>query len=70
MVGCYVHGIFDSAQVSGALVKRLFEAKNLTFNGTVTDRRQYRDKQLDILADTVRKSLDMELIYRILREGI
>ena len=69
-VGCYVHGIFDSAQVSGALVKRLFEAKNLTFNGTVTDRRQYRDKQLDILADTVRKSLDMELIYRILREGI
>ena len=68
--GCYVHGIFDSSQVSGALVKRLFEAKGLTFEGAVTDRKVYREQQLDILAETVRKSLNMELIYRILREGI
>ena len=68
--GCYVHGIFDSSDVSGRLIKALFEAKGLNYEGNITDRREYREKQLDLLADTVRKSLDMELVYKIIREGI
>ena len=51
-------------------IKALFEAKGLTYEGNITDRREYREKQLDLLADTVRKSLDMELVYKIIREGI
>ena len=68
--GCYVHGIFDSADVSGRLVKALFEAKNLPFTGSAVDRRIYRQQQFDIMADAVRESLDMKLIYKIIEEGV
>ncbi|MDO4864131.1 MAG: cobyric acid synthase [Ruminococcus sp.] len=68
--GCYVHGIFDSAEVSGRLVRALYQRKGLTYTGTAIDRREYRENQLDLLADSVRKSLDMELIYRIIEVGV
>lgn len=68
--GCYVHGIFDSAEVSGRLVRALYQRRGLTYSGEAVDRRKYRDIQLDVLADNVRKNLDMELIYRIIEEGV
>ena len=68
--GCYVHGVFDSADVSGRLVKALYERKGLRYIGEAVDRRKYRDIQLDILAENVRKNIDMELIYRIIKEGV
>ncbi|MBO6116521.1 MAG: cobyric acid synthase [Ruminococcus sp.] len=68
--GCYVHGLFDSAQVSGIIVKELLKRKNVAFTGTPTDRKVYRNIQLDLLAENVRKNLDMKLIYRIIEEGI
>ena len=68
--GCYVHGIFDSAEVSGRLIEKLFAAKGSERSVSAADRAAYRDRQLDILADSVEQSLDMQLIYRILEEGI
>ena len=68
--GCYVHGIFDSAEVSGRLVKALYQLKGMEYRGNITDRREYRNSQLDLLADNVRKNLDMELVYRIIEEGV
>ena len=68
--GCYVHGIFDSAEVSGRLIKGLYQRKGLTYSGDAVDRRKYRNSQLDKLADGVRNALDMELIYRIIEEGV
>ena len=68
--GCYVHGIFDSASVSGALVRALYAAKGLHYQGEAADRRQHREQQLDMLADTVRKSLDMQKIYQIMEDGV
>lgn len=70
VAGCYVHGIFDSAEVSGKLVRHLFRCRGLEYTGQIIDRRQYRESQLDLLADTVRKNIDMELVYKILEEGI
>ena len=64
--GCYIHGIFDEPGVSAAVVKTLYERKGLCFDGAGIDRRAYKEKQFDILADAVREALDMELIYRIL----
>lgn len=64
--GCYIHGIFDEPEVSSAVVKTLYERRGLHFDGTGIDRRAYKEKQFDILADEVRKNLDMELIYTIL----
>ena len=63
--GCYIHGIFDEPRVSEATVRTLYERRGLHFDGTAVDRRAYKEKQFDILADRVREALDMELIYRI-----
>ena len=68
--GCYIHGIFDSGEVSGRLVGALFKAKGEERRIKATDRRAYRETQLEKLADAVESSLDMGLIYRILEEGI
>lgn len=65
--GCYVHGIFDSDEVSAALVKALCGRRGAEFTNTRESRREYKQRQFDILADEVRKSLDMEFIYKILK---
>ena len=33
-------------------------------------RRAYKEQQFDILADEVRKSLNMELLYKMIEEGL
>ncbi len=68
--GSYIHGIFDTAECAGALVRALYDRKGLHFDGTAIDRKAYREAQFDILADAVRKALDMDKIYRILEDGI
>ncbi len=65
--GCYLHGVFDDA--AGAIVRALTDGRGLSV-GEIPDARAYKELQYDKLAETVRKSLDMELIYKILREGI
>ena len=64
--GCYIHGVFDEPQISSAVVKTLYERRGLRFDGKGIDRTEYKERQFDILADEVRKALDMELIYRII----
>ena len=68
--GSYVHGIFDRADVSERLIRALYDRKGILWNEKGTDRTAYREKQFDLLADTVRKSLDMDKIYHILEEGV
>ena len=68
--GCYIHGIFDSADVSESIVKALYKRKNLNYSGKKIDRKIYKEQQYDLLADEVRKNIDMELLYKILNEGI
>lgn len=68
--GCYIHGVFDSAEVSERIVKTLFERKGLTYGGGTTDRKAYKEMQFDILAKNVRENIDMELVYKILEQGI
>ena len=70
IAGCYVHGIFDSAAVSGALIHALYQAKGLKYHGEVLDRRAHRESQLNLLADIVRKNLDIEKVYQIMEEGV
>ena len=68
--GCYIHGVFDSAEVSERIVKTLFERRGLTYGGGKTDRKAYKEMQFNILAKNVRENIDMELIYKILEQGI
>lgn len=68
--GCYVHGIFDSEQVSERLVRKLFERKGADCPKGTADRKAYKEAQFDMLAEGVRRSLDRELLYKIVREGL
>lgn len=68
--GCYIHGIFDGGEVSSRIVSELFRRKGLEYTGGTIDRNAYKQSQYDLLAESVRESLDMELIYKIIREGI
>ncbi len=68
--GSYVHGIFDNSEVSRRIVKRLFQKKGLNMTEGESDRKTYKERQFDILADEVRKSLNMELLYKIVEEGL
>lgn len=68
--GCYIHGIFDSPQVSERIVRTLYERKGVKYLGGIVDRAAYKELQFDKLAEGVRKSIDMELLYKIVGEGL
>ncbi|MBQ4249579.1 MAG: cobyric acid synthase [Clostridia bacterium] len=69
--GTYIHGIFDSPRVSETIISALCRNKGIDPDMIKTyDAAGYRERQYDILAQTVRESLDMELIYRILNREV
>ncbi len=69
--GSYLHGIFDSREFTQALVGALLEAKGLDANDVhAVDMSRYKEEQYDKLAQVIRENMDMELVYRILNEGI
>lgn len=68
--GCYVHGIFDTPDVSERIVHRLFESKGIKYTGEKKDRYEYKEKQFDILADNVRNNINMDLLYKIIENGV
>ena len=68
--GTYLHGAFDREGVAEAVVSALFEEKGLDPSKVrAVDQKAYKERQYDLLAEAVRKSLDMDLVYRILEEG-
>lgn len=68
--GTYLHGLFDSGELTGRLADWLLERKGLPLAAVRPESHQaYQERQFDLLADTVRAGLDMEAVYRIM-EGI
>ena len=67
--GTYLHGLFDSGELTTALADWLLERKGLDKSAvTLENHQDYQDRQIDILADAVRQSLDMDAIYKIMEE--
>ncbi len=64
--GCYIHGLFDSGEITGEIVKALYERKGLKYTNPGYDNALYRQRQFDRMADEVRRNMDMEFIYGIL----
>ncbi|MDE7219799.1 MAG: cobyric acid synthase [Oscillospiraceae bacterium] len=65
--GTYVHGVFDAPGVADAALKALCRKKGVDFAQLgAFDAVFYRERQYDLLADAVRASLDMELVYRMI----
>ena len=69
--GTYIHGIFDENGVAAAIVETLLEKKGLHMETTGQyDREAYKQQQYNLLADTIRNNMDMEMLYRILNRQV
>lgn len=65
--GTYLHGLFDTGELTDALAKYLCRRKGLDADAAApVPMEQYREEQFNLLADGVRAALDMEAIYRII----
>lgn len=68
--GCYIHGIFDTAEASGGFVKAVLEMKGYDTSGIETkDWNAHKEEQYDRLADIIRNNMDMEAVYRMIERG-
>ena len=69
--GCLLHGLFDKEAVARNLVSTLLSRKGLKEDDIETfDLDVFKQTQYDILADAVRKSIDMQQLYKIIEEGV
>ncbi len=69
--GSYIHGIFDTKECAEALAAALFAAKGLEASAVhAVDMKAYKEEQYDKLAQAIRENMDMELVYRIIKEGV
>lgn len=65
--GTYLHGLFDSGELTGKLVAWLCQRKGLDAkDAAAEDHWTYQERQYDLLADGLRHALDMDAVYRIL----
>ena len=68
--GSYVHGIFDEGEIAKTVVGILAEKKGVLLDtSTMMDYSQFKEQQYDKLAEGLRKSMDMEAVYAMLREA-
>ncbi|MDD7794987.1 cobyric acid synthase [Clostridium sp. 'White wine YQ'] len=70
VIGTYFHGIFDNGEFTLQLLNKIRKTFNIELQNKVFNYYDYKNTQYDELALIVRKSLDMEKIYKILNEGV
>jgi adenosylcobyric acid synthase len=67
VLGTYVHGFFDSGEMSQKLLSIIYEKKGISSSvPQIEDAWAHQNKELDKLADVLRQSLDFEMIYEII----
>lgn len=65
--GTYLHGLFDTGELTEKLVKYLCDRKGIKYSEAAPiSHSAYVEKQYDILADGVRAAMDFDKIYKIL----
>lgn len=69
--GSYIHGIFDKEDVVKTIVAELLKKKGLD-DSLVSglDVKAYKERQYDLLADGIRNNMDIDMLYKILNEGV
>lgn len=70
--GTYLHGIFDNLSWTRELLNNLRQRRGLPEKSGPFSRtyREYKEMEYDNLAATVRASLDMDKIYKIIEQGV
>ncbi len=65
--GTYIHGVFDNREVARGIVDALALRKGVTVDTSgVLDYMEFKETQYNLLADTVRKHMDMDAVYAML----
>lgn len=68
--GSYIHGIFDEKGVSQTLVSALATRKGMCLSvSSNPDYGEYKEAQYNQLARMIREHMDMDAVYRLLREA-
>lgn len=68
--GSYVHGLFDCGSIAVTMIEALAKKKGISMENLIhMDYQSFKETQYDKLADTLRKYLNMEEIYGMLREA-
>lgn len=68
VMGTYIHGVFDGVNFREHICNILRNKKNIQVRKSAVYE-NIRERELDKLADIVRKSVDMDAIYRIIKES-
>ncbi len=69
--GSYIHGLFDAPGIADSLLQSLCRKKGVDFAQLQAfDATAYKQRQYDKLAQVLRESLDMDLIYKALRKQL
>ena len=64
VAGTYLHGLFDTGELTEKLVQLLCSRKGISpADAPLLSRAEYRQQQFDLLADGVRRALDMNALY-------
>ena len=65
--GSYIHGLFDKEDISKVIIQALLKKKGKSIDALKTfNMEQYKNEQYNILANEVRKALDIPKIYEIM----
>ena len=65
--GTYVHGLFDRKEVSAGILKAVAdERQKVVDTRSASDMADIKEAQYDMLADTLRASLDIDAIYKMM----
>ena len=68
VLGSYLHGLFDDGQLFAAIAAHIRKEKGIaTENQTPVSFEEFREREFDRIADIVRASVDMDMIYNIIR---
>jgi adenosylcobyric acid synthase len=69
VLGTYLHGIFEETDFARDMIELLCSDRQIDCDDwTVPSYREYKEAQYDLLADAVRKHLDMDRIYDIIMQ--
>ena len=67
--GTYLHGLFDSGELTARFADWLLERKGLAPKNIKPEtHHDFQERQFDMLADVVRRSIDLPAIYRVMEE--
>ncbi len=66
--GSYIHGLFENKIFTERMLN-LTANKKIDFTNKIKDSKIYREEQLDKLADLIRKNINMDKVYNILRRS-